>query len=347
VAAGALVHRERRAVLLRDYPAVRALARPAPSSFVVIASLVATQLALAGFVASRPWWLLLLVAYGAGSAIAVGLFSMIHEASHGLIFGRRGGNRLAAYLANVPILFPAAEAFLEHHHTHHGGLGAYEGDVAIPRDWEVRWVGSSPWRKAAWLALYPVIYALRVRGMKFGAGRRRARAERAGGRSRRGWYGLNALLQAACVVGLAQAFGARALVYLLLSFLFGFGLHPLNAITLQEHLPARARQGTYSYYGPGNLVSFNSGYHHEHHDLPTVPWCRLPALRRAAPELYASLHARPSWVRLWLRFLTDRGYTLRGQAGPPWHRARRSWRARSRGQAWSPGRVTSRGDEAA
>ncbi|MCU0682560.1 MAG: fatty acid desaturase [Polyangiaceae bacterium] len=340
------MHRERRVVLLRDYPAVRALARPAPSSFVVIALLVAAQLALAGFVASRPWWLLLLVAYGVGAALVVGLFSMIHEASHGLIFSRRGGNRLAAYLANVPILFPAAETFLEHHHTHHGGLGAYEGDVAIPREWEVRWVGASPWRKAAWLALYPIIYALRVRGMKLGAGRR-ARADRARRRSRRGWYVANALLQAACVGLITQAWGARALVYLLLSFLCGFGLHPLNAITLQEHLPARVRQVTYSYYGLGNLVSFNSGYHYEHHDLPTVPWCRLPALRRAAPELYASLHSHPSWVGLWLRFLTDREYTLRGQARLPWRRARRSWRSRLRGQAWSPGQVAGRGDEAA
>jgi len=52
------------------------------------------------------------------------------------------------------------------------------------------------------------------------------------------------------------------------------------------------------------------GYHNEHHDFVTVPWSRLPALKRAAPEFYDTLYAHRSWTRLLLRFVFDSDRTL-------------------------------------
>src|SRR5207245_7487385 len=58
------------------------------------------------------------------------------------------------------------------------------------------------------------------------------------------------------------------------------------------------------------MVSFNVGYHNEHHDLVTIPWSRLPQVRRIAPEFYEGLHAYTSWTGLLARFLRDPNITL-------------------------------------
>jgi sphingolipid delta-4 desaturase len=69
-------------------------------------------------------------------------------------------------------------------------------------------------------------------------------------------------------------------------------------------------QETYSYYGTLNGVSFNVGYHNEHHDFPSIPWNRLPELKKMAPSYYDSLKSHQSWTKLFFRFLFDNNITL-------------------------------------
>jgi sphingolipid delta-4 desaturase len=57
-------------------------------------------------------------------------------------------------------------------------------------------------------------------------------------------------------------------------------------------------------------LALNVGYHNEHHDFPSVPWNRLPRLRRTAPEAYAALGSHSSWTRLLWRFIFDRRVSL-------------------------------------
>ena len=62
--------------------------------------------------------------------------------------------------------------------------------------------------------------------------------------------------------------------------------------------------------GPLNRLSFNVGYHHEHHDIVSIPWRRLPEIRRIAPEFYENLHSYTSWSALLARFIRDPNITL-------------------------------------
>jgi sphingolipid delta-4 desaturase len=99
-------------------------------------------------------------------------------------------------------------------------------------------------------------------------------------------------------------------LYLTLASIFSIGLHPLGARWIQEHYLTHRGQETFSYYGPLNWLALNVGYHNEHHDLMTVPWPRLPEIRRRAPEFYDSLVSYRSWTMLLLRFLFDPSLSL-------------------------------------
>jgi sphingolipid delta-4 desaturase len=89
------------------------------------------------------------------------------------------------------------------------------------------------------------------------------------------------------------------------SLFFAFGPHPLGARRISEHINLRRGQPTASYYGIANRISFDVGYHVEHHDFPHVPWRRLRELRARASEHYRDLARVRSWSGLLLSHFTD------------------------------------------
>jgi len=134
-------------------------------------------------------------------------------------------------------------------------------------------------------------------------------------------------------VGFAALAGPRVIAYFIISSFLAGSLHPCAAHFIAEHYvflkPAAKGKTppndtpipeTFSYYGPLNILTYNVGYHNEHHDFPAVPWTRLPKLHAIAKEFYEPLPCHESWPLVLWHFITDTDVGLwcrvrRGQGG--------------------------------
>ena len=83
------------------------------------------------------------------------------------------------------------------------------------------------------------------------------------------------------------------------------GLHPIAGHFIAEHYVFVEGQETYSYYGALNLVTWNVGYHNEHHDFPRVPGWKLPQVKAIAGEFYDNLPCHMSWSKVMWQYATD------------------------------------------
>ncbi len=285
-------HHDRTRDILTAHPEVRGLIGRNPWSGALIAFVLALQFGLAATMASAPWWALLAVAWLIGAFANHATYVLIHEATHNLIFRKRWANHLAAILADLPNAVPAAISFRSYHLKHHSFQGVYELDADVPSVWEAKVVGTGPAGKALWLLLFPLFQVTRPARLREIAFITR-------------WTLLNWGMVLAVDLSVWYFLGPKALLYLIASIFFSVGLHPLGARWIQEHYLTDDPQETYSYYGPLNLLALNVGFHNEHHDFPSIPWNRLPDLKRMAPEFYDPLIAHNSWSKLLWRFIFD------------------------------------------
>ena len=278
-------HAERRRNMLQKYPQIRLLYGPCWRTKYVCTALVLAQLGLAFSLRQAPWWLLLIVAYGVGGVINQALLLAIHELSHNLAFKKPWHNRAFGMFVNLPVGVPVAETFRYYHLLHHTHQGDERLDTDLPTELEGRMLRHTL-TKLVWLSGQGFAYALRP---LFVHPKKPTATE-----------ALNLLLQVAFNVTIFYFWGGKALAYLPISSLIVMGLHPIAGHYISEHYVFRAGQETYSYYGPLNRLTFNVGYHNEHHDFPYIPGSRLAQLRRIAPEYYDSLFHHSSWTKtLW------------------------------------------------
>jgi sphingolipid 4-desaturase/C4-monooxygenase len=290
-------HRIRTKEILKQHPDIRKLIGKNPYTIFAILGLVALQIALAWYVADKSWWLVVGLAYLIGAFADHALFVMIHECAHRLLFKQPVANRLAGILANVPQLFPSSVSFERYHIKHHSFQGIHELDADLPNYWEAKLINNYFVGKVLWLLFYPVFQVFRINRLKEI-------------KPVDGWVLLNWGIQTVFIVLITAMLGPKAILFLLMSFFFSVGLHPLGARWIQEHYLTYGDQETYSYYGPLNNVAFNVGYHNEHHDFPSIPWNRLPKIREGAPTFYNTLYYHTSWTKLFFRFLFDKELSL-------------------------------------
>ena len=138
---------------------------------------------------------------------------------------------------------------------------------------------------------------------------------------------INFIVQLAFDILIGLTLGWHLVFYLIFSTLIVMGLHPMAGHFISEHYimfsedikfdkndtiieGVNASNGqslipeTRSYYGPLNWLSFNVGYHVEHHDFPSVPATKLPMIRKIAPEFYNIYH-HTSWIKVIYQYITD------------------------------------------
>lgn len=255
-----------------------------------VVAVVIIQFIMAYAVRDWAWWKLWIAAYVISGTLNQNLFCAQHEISHFLAFRKPLYNKLLALFGNLPLVVPVAVKFREYHHDHHIFLGVDGGDVDLPTVLESTFI-TGFLSKLFFTFVYLGIYAIRPLVVRPKAAT------------------LADVVNWVAVIGVDLAvlffWGPKSLVYLLAGSLLGGGLHPMAGHLIAEHYMFAKGQETYSYYGPLNLLSYNVGYHNEHHDFPQIPQTRLHKLREIAPEYYDSLYCHTSWCWVLWRFLVD------------------------------------------
>ncbi|CAD7674698.1 unnamed protein product [Nyctereutes procyonoides] len=285
-------HASRRQEILAKYPEIKSLMKPDPNLIWIITMMVLTQLVAFYLVKDLDWKWVIFWAYAFGSCINHSVTLAIHEVSHNSAFGhyRAMWNRWFGMFANLPIGVPYSISFKRYHMDHHRYLGGDGIDVDIPTDFE-GWFFCTTFRKFIWVVLQPLFYAFRplfinpkpITYLEI----------------------INTVIQVIFDITVYYVFGIKSLVYMLAASLLGLGLHPISGHFIAEHYMFLKGHETYSYYGPLNLLTFNVGYHNEHHDFPNIPGKSLPLVRKIAAEYYDNLPHYNSWIRVLYDFVTD------------------------------------------
>lgn len=290
-------HIQRTKEIIKKYPEIKNLMGRHRNTFFYAFALVAAQLSIAYIIRDQSWWMVMIAAFTFGAFANHGLFVLIHEFTHNMVFKSRLANIWGGIMCDLANGFPSSVSFRKYHLKHHAFQGHHDIDADLASYWEAKMIGSNFIGKSFWFMMFPVFQALRpprLKEIKFQSK----------------WVWINLVVLIVFDVALFIIAGPMAFLYLVFSFSFSIGFHPLGARWIQEHYLIAPPQETYSYYGPLNKLAFNVGYHNEHHDFSFVPWVNLPKVREIAPEYYNNLVYHESWTKLFLKFLFDKELSL-------------------------------------
>ncbi|XP_028716926.1 sphingolipid delta(4)-desaturase DES1-like [Peromyscus leucopus] len=285
-------HAQRRREILAKYPEIKSLMKPDPNLIWIITLMVLVQLASFYLVKDLHWKWVIFWSYVFGSSIDHSMSLGIHEISHNFPFGHHRAlwNRWFGIFANLPLGVPYSISFKRYHMDHHRCLGVGGLDVGIPTNFE-GWFFCTTFRKLAWVIFQPLFVIFRplfinpkpITYLEI----------------------INAVAQITFDIIVYYVWGIKSLVYMLAASLLGMGLNPISGQFIADHCMFLQGHETNSYYGPLNLLTFNVGYHNEHHDFPNVPGKNLPLVRKIAAEYYDKLPHHDSWIKVLYDFVMD------------------------------------------
>lgn len=274
-------HRSRRKAILAKHPEILDLYGPDIRLLPCILGIVVAQLSLAVYATTlENNWQWFLLCWSLGGTLTHWLSLGNHELSHGLCFKRPFPNEILGMVANCAQGLPSCVTFKKYHLEHHYYQGMDDVDVDIPSEWEGTFFNTTL-KKVLWVILQPAFYSLRPLLLNPKPMEPKEVVNFA-----------TTFLFDACF---AYVFGIKALLFNVAGTVLGMGIHPVAGHFISEHYTFVEDQETYSYYGWLNLVTFNVGYHNEHHDFPRISGFRLPMVRKIAPEFYEPLHSYNSW----------------------------------------------------
>lgn len=284
-------HASRRKLILAKYPQMKKLFGADWRAAIQMVLMVFCQLSMCYMVKEMSWCELILLSYVVGGTLNHSLSLGLHECAHNLVFGNANplANRLIGFFANMPLGVPASITFKKFHLDHHKYQGDEQMDTDLPTRIEALLFSSKP-GKLLFCILQPFLYSLRPMMV---LPKQPVPLE----------Y-VNWAIQIAFDIVIYYTFGWKSLAYLLLGTMLGLGLHPIAGHFIAEHYVFIKEFETYSYYGPLNLITFNVGYHNEHHDFPNIPGYRLTEVRKIAPEFYENLPCHHSWIKVLYDFVT-------------------------------------------
>ncbi|KAK9507553.1 hypothetical protein O3M35_007382 [Rhynocoris fuscipes] len=285
-------HASRRKEILAKYPQIKKLFGYDPNLKWIVTGMVLTQFLMMYLMIDQSWPIIIITAYCFGGVINHSLMLAIHEIAHNLAFGhaRPMANKMLGIFANLPIGLPFSVTFKAYHLEHHKYQGDEKLDTDIPTYLEAK-LFCTTFGKFIWLLFQPLFYAFRP---VFTYPKPPTLLEI-----------INVTIQLTFNAFIWYTCGSKVVFYMLGGSLMAMGLHPVAGHFISEHYMFRKGFETYSYYGCLNFITFNVGYHNEHHDFPAVPGSRLPEVKKIASEYYDNLPQHNSWVSVLYDFVTD------------------------------------------
>ncbi|KAI2810523.1 hypothetical protein RDWZM_002520 [Blomia tropicalis] len=327
-------HATRRELILRKYPQIKKLMVVDTRFKWIVIGIVLLQ--FLSFYLIRNYysfWPLFIMAYCFGGVLNHSLTLAIHEISHNQAFGpsKPLHNKLFGFFANLPIGFPISITFKKYHIEHHRYQGDDILDTDIPSVIETR-LFTTTFRKLLWVILQPFFYGFRplfvypkqpsiweflnliiqlsfdlIVGLTLG------------------WHVVAYMIGASLIsMGLHPVAGHFISEHYIMFELNrkhilnkAMELNQVKKLSDEDLTNCEFINGVYtqngkmlipetcSYYGPLNWLTFNVGYHVEHHDFPSIPGTLLPMVRQIAPEYYESLYSHSSWLYVLYRYIID------------------------------------------